>query len=137
MMASARTVAIVLWAGVVLAGCTAPEEPVPPAASVPGPHSTMASAHPGDRVVISVAVSAVLTTDSFLVYDVGLPEDGLLVLGDAPRGLRRPDLVRISGVVEQFHYDRFTGEYDLGNPTWYEDYDDRKVVLADRVTTLR
>lgn len=136
-MIRARTVVALILCALLPAGCgwSGGPEPAAPTASPSGAQDTVSAAHPGDRLVVTATVAAVLTPESFLVSDIDLPENGLLIIGTAPQTLRRPDLVTIDGIVRSFDYARFAEQYLLGGPAWYEDYQGRHVLVADRVSS--
>jgi hypothetical protein len=98
------------------------------------PLGTLETTDTGSRIVVTAGVSAVLTTQSFVVRDVDLPAQGLLILGDVPPGLGRPDLVTAYGIIERFDYSRYVTTYDLGPASAYARYEGRKLLVADDVT---
>jgi hypothetical protein len=107
------------------------EDPVPPTRSAV--LDTIATTRLGQRLTLTASVDRLLETRAFVVRDVDLPPDGLLVLGDRPPGLRAPDLVRVQGMIQLFTFNGLGAAYHLTNAARYSRYERRKVLVADLI----
>lgn len=87
----------------------------------------------GDRLVVTAAVAVVLTARSFVLADVDLPDRGLLVLGAIPRSAGPRSLVTVDGTVDRFEFDRFAEPFLLDRRNRYNQFDGRKMIVADNV----
>jgi hypothetical protein len=114
-------------------GCTSltnPDEPDP----TPTPKlDTVAAAGIGERLVVTASVADVLAGHAFVVQDVDLADQGLLVLGRAPADLAPTDLVTVGGTVELFTIAHFGPRYHLTDPARYQRFDGHKALVADQV----
>jgi hypothetical protein len=95
----------------------------------------MARHEVGDRLVVTAAVTAVLTERSFVLADVDLPDRGLLVLGAIPESAGLRSLVTVDGTVDRFEFDRFVKPFLLDRRNRYAEFDGRKIVVADSVSS--
>lgn len=118
---------------ILAAGCTSlanQDEPDP----TPSVHlDTVAAAGIGERLVVTASVADVLAGHAFVVQDVDLADQGLLVLGRVPADLAPTDLVTVGGTVELFTLARFGARYDLTDAARYQRFDGIKVLVADQV----
>jgi hypothetical protein len=116
------------------AGCGHPQEQAPPPPrTTHAVRGTMSGAAVGDRLVITASVDRVLSAGSFVVRDVDLPAEGLLVLAaHAPDGLAPAVLLQLDGTVALFRY-RDIPRALLGEASLYRVYEGKKVLIADRV----
>jgi hypothetical protein len=87
----------------------------------------------GDRVTVTAAVTAVLTTQSFVIDDVDLPERGLLVLGGPASGVHDRSLVTVRGTIQRFELDRMAEPNQLPADGGFARFEGRKVLLAESV----
>ena len=118
-----------------VSGCTSrPKVHEEPAPTRTTPLNTIEASNVGVRIIVTAGVETVLSPQSFVVIDSDLPGDGLLVLGQAPAGLERPDLVTVYGVIDRFHHGHFADRYDLAPAPRYRRYEGRKFVVAADVT---
>jgi hypothetical protein len=115
-----------------LTGCTLPweHEPVEPKPSRTARLDTIAATAEGERLVVTASVGAVLGDRAFVVTDVDLPDQGLLVLTPAAVQLRAPDLVTVDGVVRRFTFPAFRVPFGLAEPLPYQPFEDRKAMVA-------
>lgn len=111
--------------------CHAADEPTPAITANLSPSGealkTIANSGVGEHITLTAGLSRVLTRQAFVVRDVDLPEQGLLVLGELPAQARPPALVTITGVVTIYHPE------GLGEDSELADFRDRKIVVADTV----
>jgi hypothetical protein len=125
----------ILAALILLTGCTPPWDRDRPDAlpSRTPPPSTMERVEPGDHLTVTAGVATVFSDHVFVVRDVDLPEQGLLVLSPVPTQLEPPDLVTATGVIRLFRYAELKGPFWLGDPAPYRPFEERKVLLATDV----
>lgn len=119
----------------VLTGCGLPWDSAPPE---PKPErsttlNTIARLQPGDHHVVTASVGSVLEERAFVVLDVDLPEQGLLVLTATATDVRAPVLVTVDGVIRLFTFDAFRVPFGLTDPAVYRPYEGRKVLVAGDV----
>jgi hypothetical protein len=128
--------ALLVMVCLLASGCTGDDDegPVRPTRSTPP--DTVAAARVGARLTVTASVVRLITARAFVVGDVDLPPEGLLVLGDRPSGLRPDDLVMVGGTVQMFAFDRVESRYRLADPAPFAPYADRKVLVADTVRSL-
>lgn len=129
---------VVLAVCLALPGCDLPwgnetPEPEPTRSAV---LDTIAAAEPGERLVVTASVVTVLADRAFVVRDVDLPENGLLVLTTARTAFRAPDLVSVDGVVRQFSFESFKVPFGLSDPLPFQLFEGRKALVAARVQSL-
>lgn len=118
-------------------GCANDPDPAPsPSPRTTTPASTLARASVGDRLTVTATVAAVLTARSFVVRDVDLTNDRLLVLAERPADVRHPDLVTVTGIVVRFRYADYQERFELSGVVDYRPYEGLKALVADRVTSL-
>ena len=123
---------LVLLACLPVFACSAPPEPEPePEPSRRAPQATIEASEVGDRLTVTASVADVPAGRSFVVRDADLPDQGLLVLGDA--AVRVPALVTVEGTVERFAFDRFRDRYELTDAAAYRRFEGRKILVADEV----
>jgi hypothetical protein len=123
------------WCLVVLAclsvfACSSSDEPTPEPSPSP-PLNTIEASEVGDRLTVTASVADVPAGRSFVVRDVDLPDDGLLVLGESD--VRVPALVTVVGTIERFTFDRFSDRYELTDAAAYRRFEGRKILVADDV----
>ena len=120
-----------------LAGCSPTSDPEPePTRSRTAPVDTIAAAAEGQRIVLTAGVIAVLGDRAFVVDDVDLPDQGLLVLAPEPADVRRPDLVTVDGVLRRFTFAAFCTPFGLAQAAPYEPFEGRKVLVATSLRSL-
>jgi len=88
---------------------------------------TMANRVAGDHITLTARLVRVVNSQTFVVNDVDLPEQGLLVLGPLPAHAQPPALLTVSGVIAVYRPD--SPQPDSG----LERFLDRKIVVADAV----
>jgi hypothetical protein len=110
--------------------CSSPDEATPEPSRSPL-LNTIEASEVGDRLTVTASVTDVLPGRSFVVRDVDLPDDGLLVLGEAQ--VRAPALVTAEGVIERFTFDRFRDRYELADAAAFLRFEDRKFLLAEDI----
>ncbi|HJT95995.1 MAG TPA: hypothetical protein VJ777_29300, partial [Mycobacterium sp.] len=83
-------------------------------------------------------VIAVLGDRAFVVGDVDLPDQGLLVLARTPKAadVRAPDLVTVDGVLRRFTFAAFCTPFGLAQAAPYEPFEGRKVLVATSLRSL-
>lgn len=111
--------------------CGSSEKPTPEPSRRPPPMGTIEASEVGDRLTITASVTDVPAGRSFVVRDVDLPDEGLLVLGEA--AVQAPALVTVEGTIERFTFDRFGDRYALTDPAFYRRFEGRKVLVADQI----
>lgn len=124
-----------------LAGCglSSDREPEPapsPAPSRTVPLDTIAAAAEGERIVLTAGVIGVLGDRAFVVIDVDLPDQGLLVLTPEAVDVGAPDLVTVDGVLRRFTFPAFRVPFGLVQAGPYEPFEGRKVLVAADVRSL-
>lgn len=127
---------LVAWCLVLLTyfsvvACTSSDEAAPEPSPGPPPVGTIAASEVGDRLIVTASVTDVPAGWSFVVRDVDLPEEGLLVLGRAE--VRVPALVTVEGTVQRFAFDRFSDRYGLTDAASYRRFEGRKILVADEI----
>jgi hypothetical protein len=129
---SGRLVAwcIALLACLALLACSSSDEATPEPSRRP-PLDTIEASEVGDRLTVTASVADVPGAGSFVVRDVDLPDDGLLVLSEAE--VQVPALVTVEGTIERFDLDRFSGRYGLTDAATYRRFEGRKILVADEV----
>ncbi|GAA3347087.1 hypothetical protein GCM10020358_60550 [Amorphoplanes nipponensis] len=95
--------------------------------------NTIEASDVGDRLTLTAVVVRVLTASSFVVHDVDLPDDGLLVLGGSLTAMHPHDLVTVAGTIDLFAFDRFRERFSLGPASSYGLFEGRKVLVAHDV----
>ena len=122
--------ALVLLTGAA-ASCSAGYHPVPAITANPSPSGvvlkTIANRAVGEHITLTAILSRVLNDEAFVVRDVDLPDQGLLVLGELPTRTSPPALVTVTGVIAVHHPE------DLLQDSALADFVDRKIVVADTV----
>lgn len=93
--------------------------------------NTIEASEVGDRLTVTASVADVLPGRSFVVRDVDLPDNGLLVLGQAQ--VRAPALVTVEGTIERFTFDRFGDRYELIDTAAFLRFEGRKVLVAEDI----
>ncbi|WP_203789814.1 hypothetical protein [Paractinoplanes rishiriensis] len=78
-------------------------------------------------------MTAVLTTQLFVIEDADLPERGLLVLGGPVSGLHDRSLVTVQGTIQRFELERLAEPYQLPADGDFARFEGRKVLLAESV----
>ncbi|MEU7872149.1 hypothetical protein [Dactylosporangium sp. NPDC049140] len=92
--------AVPLLVALALTGaCNSRAAPPPVPSAAPSPAAPRL--RPGTRVELTAAVIRVFGPHAFLVADADLPPAGQLVVSDAPVTVEVPDLVTLTGRVEQ------------------------------------
>ncbi|MCA2219029.1 hypothetical protein [Jidongwangia harbinensis] len=129
---------MVLAVCLALAGCDAPwrdeiPEPEPTRSAV---LDTIAATDVGERLVLTASVATVLGDRAFVVRDVDLPDDGLLVLTTTSTGFRAPDLVSVEGTVRRFTFAGFKVPFGLSGPRPFQLFEGRKVLVAAKAQSL-
>jgi hypothetical protein len=121
-----------------LAGCGVPwdSEPPEPEPTRSATLNTIARLEPGDRHVLTASVGAVLGERAFVVHDVDLPEQGLLVLTPTATDVRAPVLVTADGVIRRFAFDAFRVPFGLSEAAAYQPYEGRKVLVAGDIRSM-
>ena len=120
-----------------LAGCDVSADPEPePMPSRSAPLDTIAAAAEGERIVLTAGVTGVLSDRAFVVGDVDLPDEGLLVLTPAAVDVAAPDLVTVDGVLRKFTFPAFRVPFGLVQAGPYEPFEGRKVLVAADVRSL-
>lgn len=143
MAGQGRVRRVAINAGLVLAalpsaGCTWDPAPQPsPRPASTSPSSTMARAEIGDRLTVTAAVERVVDDAAFVVWDVDLADDSLLVLTRQVVEAAPPQLVTVEGTVVRFSYRDLLGRPGLGDPDAYRSFEGRKALAADQVTVWR
>jgi hypothetical protein len=134
----AGALALVAWSATM--ACTpADRTPVPAGSSetpVAAPSVTLrtiADSPIGAGLTITAVLTAVLSERSFIVDDVDLPDQGLLVLGNLPDGAQPRDLLTVRGVIAAFDFEHFATTYDLDQEARYRPFHDRKILVAHDV----
>ncbi|MEU4244720.1 hypothetical protein [Actinoplanes sp. NPDC026619] len=119
------------------AACTPDREPMPAVTADPSPSGvalrTIANHKTGDRITLTAGLSRVLNDQAFVVRDVDLPDQGLLVLGRVPAGTRPPALITVSGVIAVLDSDLAGIPDDLDATADITPFRNRKIVIADTV----
>ncbi|WP_412751611.1 hypothetical protein [Krasilnikovia sp. M28-CT-15] len=95
--------------------------------------NTIEASDVGDRLTLTAVVVRVLTASSFVVHDVDLPDDGLLVLGGSLTSMHPRDLVTVAGTIDIFTFERFRGRFVLAPAPSYDRFEGRKVLVAHDV----
>ncbi|MEV4544369.1 hypothetical protein [Micromonospora echinaurantiaca] len=132
-----------ITAGLILAalssaGCTWDPAPQPsPRTASTSPPSTLARAEIGDRLTVTAAVERVVDDAAFVVWDVDLADDPLLVLTRQVVEAAPPQLVTVEGTVVRFSYRDLVGRPGLGDPDAYRSFEGQKALAADQVTVWR
>ena len=130
--AAARWPWFVLFACLLVAGCTSSDDDEPrPAPTRSAVLDTIARSDVGDRLTVTATVTRVLSRRAVVLRDVDLPPGGLLVLGDVPAGLRTDDLVTVVGRIDRFAYQRFGPSYRLGSASAYAPFEGAKALVAE------
>ncbi|MCO8277674.1 hypothetical protein M1L60_44575 [Actinoplanes sp. TRM 88003] len=126
--------------GLGIAGCTVPAETSESAVTTPTTRPsvtaslmTLRSLEVGDTLTTTAAVQTILAASAFTVEDADLPDQGMLILGERPQGLRPHSLVTVKGTIERFDFERFSGTYQLPSPEPFERFGNRKIVVAERI----
>ncbi len=122
---------LVLLACLSALACSSPDEAAPEPSQRPPPLGTIAASEVGDRLILTASVTDVPSARSFVVRDADLPEEGLLVLGEA--AVRVPVLVTVEGTVQRFAFELFRDRYGLTDPAAYRRFEGRKILVADEV----
>lgn len=132
--------AATLVACLTTAACGAAAESPSPASRPPAsaadpsaPLNTIAQRDVGDRLTATALVASVITVHAFVIADIDLPDQGLLVLGGPAGGVRPKSLVTVSGTVDRFDFDEFATAYGLEHRERYGRFAGRKVIVADQV----
>ncbi|WP_433088233.1 hypothetical protein ACQP1P_20055 [Dactylosporangium sp. CA-052675] len=81
--------------------CTGGGQDDPAPAPTAPPSRPVQRLRPGTHVEVTAVVSRVYGTHAFVVEDADLPPTGQLVVSDAPVTVLVPELVTLSGLVEQ------------------------------------
>jgi hypothetical protein len=110
--------------------CSSSEDATPEPSRSPL-SNTIEASEVGTRLTVTASVADVLPGRSFVVRDVDLPDDGLLVLGEAR--VRTPALVTVEGVIERFTYDRFRDRWKLTDAAAFLRFEGRKFLLAEDI----
>lgn len=118
-------------------GCTREPAAQPPPRAALTPPSTLARAEVGERLTVTAAVELVVDDVAFVVRDVDLADDALLVLTSGTVEAAPPQLVTVEGTVVRFAYGDLAGRPGLGGPDDYRAFEGRKVLAADQVTVWR
>jgi hypothetical protein len=121
-----------------LTGCSLPwdREPAEPEPSRSAQLNTVAAAAEGDRMVVTASVRAVLGDRAFVVSDVDLPAQGLLVLTPVAADVHTLDLVTVEGVVRRFAFQAFRVPFGLAEPAPYQPFEGRKMMVAGTITSF-
>ncbi|PRY20124.1 hypothetical protein CLV70_1255 [Pseudosporangium ferrugineum] len=114
-------------------GCTRDEPAAEPRRTAL--RNTIEATNVGARLIVTATVTTILTPRSFVVADVDLPAQGLLVLSDARAELQPRGLVTVYGVLDRFDYARLAARFDLAAPAAYHAYDNRKILVAADVSS--
>ena len=125
--------ALLLVVFLLASGCTGRDDEADVRPTHSAPPDTIAATRVGARLTVTASVVRLLAARAFVVRDVDLPPDGLLVLGDRPSGLRTRDLVMARGTIQVFAFDRFGTTYQLADSAPFAPYAGRKVLVADLV----
>ncbi len=68
------------------------------------------------------------------LLDEGVPSESVLVLARQPTvDVHADDVVRVTGILREFIYDRYAKEYRLTTPTAHAQYENENVVEATEV----
>ncbi|HET6530079.1 MAG TPA: hypothetical protein VFH03_05620 [Actinoplanes sp.] len=121
-----------------LSGCSLPwdREPAEPKPSRSARLNTVAAAAEGDRIVVTASVRAVLDDRAFVVSDVDLPAQGLLVLTPVAADVQTLDLVTVDGVLRRFAFQAFRVPFGLGESAPYQPFEGRKMMVAGNLTSF-
>jgi hypothetical protein len=128
--------ALLLMVCLLASGCTGDDDEGSARPTHSTPPDTVAAARVGARLTVTASVVRLIAARAFVVGDVDLPPEGLLVLGDRPSGLRPDDLVMVGGTIQIFAFDRAETRYRLADPAPFAPYAGRKVLAADMVRSL-
>lgn len=110
--------------------CSSSDEVTPEPRRSP-PLGTIEASELGDQLTVTASVADLPVGHSFVVRDVDLPDDGLLVLGEAD--VRVPALVTVVGTIERFSFDRFRDRYQLAERPAYVRFEGRKILVAEKI----
>jgi hypothetical protein len=105
----------------------------PPAAAPSVTLKTIRDSEIGARLTITAVLVTVLSEHSFTVYDVDLPDQGLLVLGHLPVSAQPNDLITVRGVITTFDFECLRSACGLDEEERYEVFRSRKILATQDI----
>ncbi|SDD35813.1 hypothetical protein [Actinokineospora iranica] len=91
--------------------------------------------HVGRQVTVTAPVKQDLTDESVVLDASDQGDDTLLVLFKGEQAdFGEGTTVTVTGTVQRFAYDKYSGEYGLAEAALFETYADEEFLLADTIT---
>ncbi|WP_188197792.1 hypothetical protein [Nonomuraea sp. SYSU D8015] len=86
-----------------------------------------------ETVTVTATVTKVFTPTSFELAAGQYGDNSLLVLSARSNTISKGDVVQVTGRVQEFSYDSYHDQYDLGDARMYNPYPKENVLIAQSV----